>query len=191
MRRPLSALTGLALMLSPVGAALAQTRSVALSFDFGGPFSLVDHQGIRRTDRDFRGCHMLIFFGYAQCKSICPVGLDHMAKALDALGRLADRVQPVFVTVDPDNDTPDAIAAYVGAIHPRLIGLTGTKDELRAVAAAYGVKTKLLTPAGDREPIYAHGAFMFLMKPDGKFATLFPPVMGPEAIAASVRRYVK
>ncbi len=193
MTRLAPALVGLALILSPAGAALAHDghEPAALAFEFGGPFSLIDHQGRRRTDKDFRGRHMLVFFGYAQCKSICPVGLDHMAKALDELGPVATRIQPIFITVDPDNDTPEVIAAFVRGIHPRLIGLTGTRQELRAAARAYGVKTKLLTEPGEKAPIYAHGSFMFLMKPNGKFATLFPPVMGPEAIAASIRRYVE
>ncbi len=168
----------------------SNTGPATLRFEFGGPFSLIDHLGKRRTDKDFRGRHMLVFFGYAQCKSICPVGLGRMAKALDELGPQADRVQPIFITVDPDNDTPEVIAAHVRKIHPRMIGLTGTKTELQAVARAYNVETKLLSKIGDKEPIYAHGSFIFLMKPDGKFATLFPPVLGPEAIAASVRRYV-
>ncbi len=190
MTRSMPALVFVALILSSVAAPVAKTQTAALKLEFGGPFSLVDDQGRRRTDKDFRGRHMLIFFGYAQCRSICPVGLDHMAKALDVLGPMADRIQPNFITVDPDNDTPDAVAAFVGAIHSRLIGLTGTRAELRAAATAYGVRTKLLTERGNKQPIYAHGSFMFLMKPDGKFATLFPPVMDPEAIAASVRRHI-
>ncbi len=210
MKRSLSALFGLGLMLSPAGelfahdnhvhesaqqrtaaALTANTGPAVLRFNFGGPFSLIDHQGRRRTDKDFRGRHMLVFFGYAQCKSICPVGLGRMASALDELGPMAERIQPIFITVDPDNDTPAVIAAHVRSIHPRMIGLTGTKQELRAVAKAYNVDFKLLTEPGDKQPIFAHGSFIFLMKPDGKFATLFPPVMGPEAIAASVRRYVE
>ncbi len=210
MNRSLSALCGLALMLLPAGELFAHDNHVherapqrtaaapaakpgpaVLRFDFGGPFSLIDHQGRRRTDKDFRGRHMLVFFGYAQCKSICPVGLGRIAKALDELGPAADRIQPIFITVDPDNDTPEVMAAHVQKIHPRMIGLTGTKTELHAVTRAYKVETKQLSEPGDNVPIYAHGSFIFLMKPDGKFATLFPPVLGPEAIAASVRRYVE
>jgi protein SCO1/2 len=162
-----------------------------LKFDFGGPFSLVDRRGRRRTDEDFRGRHMLIFFGYAMCKSICPVGLGRMARALDELGAAGERIQPIFITVDPDNDTPDVIAAHVARIHPRMIGLTGTRAELRAAATAYNVETRLLTEPGGKAPIYAHGSYIFLIKPDGKFAALFPPVMGAQAIAAALRRYVE
>ncbi len=159
--------------------------------DIGGPFALTDHMGRAVTDEDFRGRHMLIFFGYAMCKSICPVGLGRMAGALDELGPVAERIQPIFITVDPDNDTQEVIAAHVKSIHPRMIGLTGTKQELRAVARAYNVDVKLLSEPGDKQPIYAHGSYIFLIKPDGKFATLFPPVMGAPAIAAALRRHVE
>lgn len=210
LNRRLCALMGLALTLPATNVSFAHDKHVhqrapqrvasapetktapaTLKFEFGGPFSLIDHQGRRRTDKDFRGRHMLVFFGYAQCKSICPVGLGRMAMTLNELGPAADRVQPIFITVDPDNDTPDVIAAHVNRIHPRMIGLTGSKSELHAVARAYKVQTKLLSKIADKQPIYAHGSFIFLMKPDGKFATLFPPVLGAEAIAASVRRYVE
>jgi protein SCO1/2 len=210
MRIPLSGLIGAALALSvslpatahdkhvhkraPTNVAAASESTAApaaLKFDFGGPFSLIDHTGVRRTDKDFRGKHMLVFFGYAQCQSICPVGLGRMAMALDELGETAERIQPIFITVDPDNDTPDVIAKHVKTIHPGMVGLTGTKAEIEAVARAYNVQIKLLSEPGDKEPIYAHGSFIFLMKPNGKFAALYPPVFGAEAIAASVRRYVE
>ena len=210
MRRTTFGLIGLALALSTTNAAVAHDKHVheqargkattapqtaatppALQFEFGGPFSLIDHEGMRRTDKDFRGRHMLVFFGYAQCQSICPVGLGRMAQALQALGAAADQVQPIFITVDPDNDTSDVIAKHVKTIHPRMVGLTGSESELRAAARAYNVQTRLLSKPGDKEPIYAHGSFIFLMKPNGKFATLFPPVLGADAIAASVRRYIE
>jgi len=157
----------------------------------GGPFALTDHLGRAVSDQDYRGAYMLIYFGYINCPDICVPALDNMSAALDALGTAGDAIQPIFITVDPDNDTPDVIARHVKAIHPGMIGLTGTKAELRAAAKAYRVSVKLLTKPGDKAPIYAHGSYIFLMKPDGKFAALYPPVHGPEAIAASVRRHIQ
>lgn len=165
-------------------------QAVPLRFDMGGPFALTDHNGAPRTDRDFHGRHMLVFFGYATCDGICPVGLKRMAVALDALGPEAAKVQPVFITVDPERDTAEKLKAYLPKLHPRLIGLTGTKTALRAAAKAYNVPSKVLAVAPDGSPTISHGAYIYLMRPDGKFATLFPPVMGSDAIAATLRRYL-
>jgi len=165
-------------------------QAVPLRFDIGGPFALTDHNGAPRTDRDFHGRHMLVFFGYATCDGICPVGLKRMADALDALGPEVAKVQPVFITVDPERDTAEKLKVYLPKLHPRLIGLTGTKTALRAAAKAYNVPSKVLAVAPDGSPTISHGAYIYLMRPDGKFATLFPPVMGSDAIAATLRRYL-
>jgi protein SCO1/2 len=165
-------------------------QAAPLRFDMGGPFALTDHNRVPRTDRDFRGRHMLVFFGYATCDGICPVGLKRMVDALDALGLDAATIQPVFITVDPERDTPAKLKAYLPKLHPRLIGLTGSTAALRAVAKAYNVPSKVLAVAPDGSPTIRHGAYIYLMRPNGKFATLFPPVMGSDAIAATVRRYV-
>ena len=165
-------------------------RATPLRFDMGGPFALTDHNGAPRTDRDFRGRHMLVFFGYATCDGICPVGLKRMADALDAMGPDAAKIQPVFITVDPERDTAAKLKAYLPKLHPRLIGLTGKKTALRAAAKSYNVPSKVLAVAPDGSPTISHGAYIYLMRPDGKFATLFPPVMGSDAIAATLRRYL-
>ena len=165
-------------------------QAAPLRFDMGGPFALTDHNGAPRTDRDFHGRHMLVFFGYATCDGICPVGLKRMADALDTLGPDAAKIQPVFITVDPERDTAGKLKAYLPKLHPRLIGLTGSKAALRAAAKAYNVSSKVLAVAPDGSPTISHGAYIYLMRPDGKFATLFPPVMGSAAIAATLRRYL-
>ena len=165
-------------------------RAAPLRFDMGGPFALTDHNGAPRTDRDFHGRHMLVFFGYATCDGICPVGLKRMTDALDALGPDAAAIQPVFITVDPERDTADKLRATLPTLHPRLIGLTGTETALRDVAKAYNVPSEVLAVAPDGNPTIRHGAYIYLMRPDGKFATLIPPVMGSEAIAATLRRHL-
>ena len=105
----------------------------------GGPFELIDHTGVRRTDADYRGKLALIYFGYTYCADVCPTDLQAMASALDLLGDGARAVQPLFITIDPERDTPGHLANYVPLFHPRLVGLTGEADAVRRVARAYKV----------------------------------------------------
>ncbi len=159
-------------------------------FTMGGPFSLIDHNGRPRSDKDFRGAYMLVFFGYAGCKGICPVGLPRMVAALDALGGQAKLVQPVFITVDPERDAPGALGKFVRKFHPRLIGLTGPADALQAVAKAYRAEARVIGRFPGGSPIISHGTYIYLVGPDGGVVTLFPPIMDVAAMAAAIRRYL-
>src|SRR5215470_7477250 len=105
----------------------------------GGPFDLVDQGGQRRTDADFRGKLVLIYFGYTHCPDVCPTELQAMSLALDMLGTADEAVQPLFITVDPERDTPAHLADYVTAFHPQLVALTGPDAAIRKVALAYKV----------------------------------------------------
>jgi protein SCO1 len=161
---------------------------------FGGPFALTDHTGRRVTDQDFRGSWLLVQFGYTGCPDLCPLSLDTLARALDLLGpAAAARVQPLFVTVDPARDTPGALAAFVPAFHPRLVGLTGSEPEIRAVAKAYRVhRRKVLTdPARPDDYLIDHGSFTYLMGPDGRFVTLFPYGTPAERMAEVIGGYLE
>lgn len=189
----------LALLLALCGAtaAPAHERHVAVSarqapmpIPLGGPFALIDHTGTPRSDTDFRGSYLLIFFGYADCDGICPTALPNMLGALDALGAAGDRIQPLFVSVAPAGDSPAKLRAFVKKLHPRLIGLTGAPDRLRALARAYKAEAKIVGRFPDGQPIIAHGSFVYLVGPDGRFVTLFPPVMDAPAMAAAIRRYL-
>ena len=160
---------------------------------FGGPFSLIDHHGTRRTEQDFRGRYMLIYFGYATCPDICPTGLQTLSTALDLLGARADAVQPLFITVDPARDRPQALKDYVSHFHPRLIGLTGAESEIRAVAKAYRIhrrKVVLADSAGPDDYLVDHASITHLMGPDGKHVTLFPHGTDAERMAEVLRRYL-
>ncbi len=160
---------------------------------FGGPFSLIDHNGTRRTDRDFRGRYMLIYFGYATCPDICPTGLQTLSTALDLLGARADAVQPLFITVDPARDRPEVLKDYVSHFHPRLIGLTGEESEIRAVAKAYRIhrrKVVLADSAGPDDYLVDHGSITHLMGPDGKHVTLFPHGADAQRMAEVLARYL-
>ncbi len=171
-------------------AAAEHSAPSAWPLDVGGPFALVDHNGRAVTDADFRGSHMLVFFGYANCPGICPVGLRTMVEAVDLLGERGEQVVPLLISVDPANDTPANLAPAVAKIHPRLVGLTGTAAQLAAARAAYKVSAKLAGRSWQGVDLFEHGSFIYLMGPDGKFVTLFPPIMPPDAMAAAIGHYL-
>ncbi len=162
----------------------------------GGPFTLTDPSGTRRSDRDFRGRFMLVFFGYTYCPDTCPTNLQSMGEALDLVARrnplAAARVQPIFITVDPTRDTLGALGEYVPNFHPRLIGLRGSPAEVRAVARAYRVHLLKVTPdkSAPKDYLVSHGPNTFLMGPKGEFVTLFTHDTGPRRIAEILLKYV-
>lgn len=150
----------------------------------GGPFSLVDQNGRRVTDKDFRGQYMLVLFGFTYCPDVCPSGLQVMSAALDKLGAKANRITPIFITVDPERDTPEQMKQYVASFHPRLVGLTGTVAEVEAAAKAYRVyfkKVKDEKTTGDYT--IDHTALIYLMGPDGSYVTHFTHAAGVDAMA--------
>ena len=176
---------------APAQQAAAETpKAAAFPFDIGGPFALTDHTGRRVTERDFLGAPMLVFFGYASCESICPVGLKRMVDTLALLGEDGARIQPILITVDPERDGVETLARRVAEIHPRLIGLTGTPDQLAAAAKAYQVESKAVGTSWKGDKIFSHGSYIYLMGPDGSFATLLPPILDPQAMAKTIRNYL-
>lgn len=205
-RRPSRALWALAAaltLLAPQPSVVRSDEAVAgaggdavpsLPITFGGPFQLVDHAGRPRTDADFRGRFMLIYFGYTYCPDVCPLGLAAMADALGRLGDGAERVQPIFITVDPARDTAEQLADYVGHFHPRLVGLTGSEAQVRAAAKAYRVhRRKVPLPdasGGGDGYLVDHGSITYLMGPGGGFVTLFPHGTDPAFMADAIRRYL-
>lgn len=168
---------------------------------FGGPFALTDHNGERRTDADYRDRYMLIFFGYTSCPVICPTDLQHMAEALDLLGSDAERVQPLFITVDPARDTPEVLKDYVANFSPRFVGLTGSEADIRKVAKTYRIHRRKIVVenaedgghgdhAGHDDYLVDHATLTFLMGPDGKFLTLFPHDTDGAVMAERLRLYL-
>ena len=153
-------------------------------------FDLVDQTGARRNEADFAGRPMLIFFGYASCEAICSVALPRMAAALDILGDKAGALQPIMITVDPVNDTPEALAEAMPKVHPRLLGLTGSEAELAAARAAFQVEAKKLHEMIDGTPIYSHGSFIYLLDGDAKVLTVLPPILGEDRIAELILKYI-
>jgi cytochrome oxidase Cu insertion factor (SCO1/SenC/PrrC family) len=152
----------------------------------GGPFSLIDHTGERRTDEDFRGKVMLIYFGFTYCPDICPTDLQNIGLALDQLGPAADKVQPLFITVDPERDTAEHLKEYLSLFHPRIIGLTGDSVAVGAAAEAFKVYHVRVSGKGDEYTI-DHTAFVYLIGTDGNYLGFLPPGTSPERIAEALR----
>lgn len=171
---------------SPESAGLA---GVPFDLDVGGPFELVDHTGRTVTDADFRGRLMLIFFGYARCEGVCPLGLRRMTQAVDLLGARGEQVQPILITIDPD-ETPEMLAERVAEIHSRLIGLTGTPAQLDAVAKAYHVESKRVGHTNDGAPIFQHGSYIYFMSPEGTLESVLPPMLPVPAMADVLARHL-
>jgi len=172
-----------------------ETRGVALSplpmpIDVQARFDLVDHTGRPVTQDDFAGEPMLIFFGYANCEAICSVALPRMAEALDQMGEDASAISALMITVDPDRDTLETLGPALAKWHPRLIGLTGTKDALANARAAFQVEASEVAEDVEGNPIYAHGSFIYLIGADGKALTLMPPILGPERMAQIISSYL-
>ena len=155
----------------------------------GGPFTLTDQNGRRVTDADFRGKYMLVMFGFTYCPDICPSSLQVISAALEQVGSKADKVVPIFVSVDHERDTPAQLKLYLESFHPRMVGLTGTADEIAAAAKAYRVYYKKVADEKSTAGFtYDHSALIYLMGPDGKYVTHFNHAAGPDAIAASLAK---
>jgi protein SCO1/2 len=156
----------------------------------GGPFTLTAHTGERLTDEAFRGDYMLIVFGFTHCADVCPAELQVMTAALDALGPEAERIQPLFITIDPERDTPAHLAEYMAYFHPRLIGLTGTRAEIAAVAKAYHVWYEKVEEEGSTDYLMDHTSITYLMGPDGVFIRHFSFGTSAEDLAEALRAAV-
>ena len=192
MSKALYLVGAILLALTIAGAARADKAPPPISF--GGPFSLIDHDGEPRTERSFDGKYLLIYFGYTFCPAICPTGLQAMAEAVDGLGDAGAKVQPLFVTIDPARDTPAALKEYVGHFHPRMIGLTGSEPDIARTARSFRVhrrKVVLADAEGPEDYLVDHGSMTYLMAPDGSWLTLFPHNTDPEKMTAAIRRYLQ
>jgi protein SCO1 len=157
----------------------------------GGPFELVGKDGKTVTDEDFRGRYMLVFFGFTHCPDICPAELQVMSAVLDDLGADADKVVPIFITLDPERDTPDKVSAYVANFGPNFVGLTGSPEQIAKAAKEYRVVYQKFQDEsmGDNYSI-DHSALLYLMGPDGQFLTHIPYGTPADKMAETVRRYL-
>lgn len=158
--------------------------------NLGGPFSLVDHTGAERTEADFAGTPILIYFGYSYCPDICPTELAKMVRAVDLMGDDGDAVQPLFISVDPERDTPEHLAGYVELFHPRLIGLTGDEESVADVAHAYKVYYAKVESEEFDDYLMDHSSYFYLMDGQGKNLAIYPMSSTAEEIADGVRQHL-
>jgi len=177
----LLACAGVALLLA--GPAVQQVAGI------GGPFRLTDQNGQTMTDQDLKGHPFLVFFGYTHCPDVCPTTLFEISETLRALGPDADRTRALFITVDPERDTPAVMKDYLSNFDPHLEGLTGDPAQIAAVAKAYRAYYKKV-PLDDGSYTMDHMAVVYLMDKDGRFVSTFSLKRTAEGAAAELRRYL-
>jgi cytochrome oxidase Cu insertion factor (SCO1/SenC/PrrC family) len=154
--------------------------------DVGGPFQLTDQHGKRAGDKDFRGRYMLIYFGYSFCPDVCPTTLAVIAQALDRLGQRSHQVVPIFITIDPERDTPKVLDDYMKAFGPSFVGLTGSATEIKDVEKRYRVyAVKKPLPGGSYG--MDHSSVIYLMGPDGKMVSFYDEAVSPDELAKDLR----
>ena len=155
----------------------------------GGPFTLMAEDGRSVTDEAYRGKWMLVYFGYTFCPDVCPTTLNNIAQALAQLGPDAERLNPLFITVDPKRDTPKVMGDYVKSFDPQIIGLSGTPGQIAAVAKEYHVYYAVQPGDGDNY-LVDHSSFVYLMTPQGAFAKVIPGSTEGKAMAEAIKPLV-
>ena len=162
---------------------------VAQPAAIGGPFQLTDQNGKAVTDKNLKGKPTLIFFGYTHCPDVCPTSLFEISEVLRAMGKDADKVNAVFISVDPERDTPAAIKDYLSSFDPHLEGLSGDPAETAKVITSYRVYAKKV-PTKDGDYTMDHTALIYLMDRDGRFVSPFNLKRTPEEAAGELKRYL-
>jgi protein SCO1/2 len=157
----------------------------------GGHFDLLDQDGKPATDAQFAGKYQLVYFGYTYCPDMCPTGLQSMSRAMDLLGDKAAKVQPMFISVDPERDTPKVVKEYIGNFHPSIIGLTGSAAQIAAAAKAYKVYYKKAEQVDDENYMMDHSTLIFLMGPDGKFIDTFQEDVDPKILVQGIEKAMR
>jgi protein SCO1/2 len=169
--------------------AMGGVSKVAQPAAIGGPFQLTDQHGKAVTDKNLKGKPTLIFFGYTHCPDVCPTSLFEISEVLRAMGKDADKVNAVFISVDPERDTQAAMKDYLSSFDPHLEGLSGDPAETAKVITSYRVYAKKV-PTKDGDYTMDHTALIYLMDRDGRFVSPFNLKRAPEEAAADLKRYL-
>lgn len=152
----------------------------------GGSFSLTNQDGTTVTDVDLKGKFVLVYFGFSHCPDICPTDLALISQVMEQLGDTAQKIQPVFITVDPERDTPEELKTYLTNFYPGIIGLTGSKEQISDIANKYRIYAKKVESESIGEYLMDHSAFTYLMDKDGKYVTHFSGNQTAEEIIAKI-----
>jgi protein SCO1/2 len=189
------ALCLLVLALAAAGCSGAGREPPLKGANIGGPFTLIDQNGRTVRDSDFAGRYRLIYFGYSYCPDVCPTDLQAIGQAMRAFEKespgKAAKVQPIFITVDPERDTPAVLKSYVAAFHPRLIGLTGTAEQIEEVRSEFAIFASVQPTGKSGEYLVNHSRMAFLFGPDDQPITLVPQDQGPKAIVETLEEWVR
>jgi protein SCO1/2 len=161
----------------------------------GGPYTLIDQNGLTRTERDFKHTYKLIYFGFSYCPAICPTELQKIAQALQALPESTQaKIQPIFITIDPERDTPTLLKDYVALFDKRLVGLTGTVEQIQAVKKSYKIYGAKVPPeegAAKDEYSMDHSSFIYFMTPEDQLISLFKTEDTSTVIAEKIAATIK
>ncbi|MFI5606979.1 SCO family protein [Amycolatopsis sp. NPDC051903] len=154
-------------------------------------FSLVDHHGAPVTEKSYRGRWITVFFGFTHCRVVCPRALGRLSAVLDGLGPLAEQIRPLYITVDPDRDTPEVMRAYLETGHPRFTGLTGTPEQIDAAKRSFRVFARRKDDPADPDG-YAvpHTAITYVLNPDGEYTTHLTDGLDTETFTERLRAAV-
>jgi len=166
----------------------AREPGTATASAIGGPFTLVDQDGKTITDRDLKGWPYLVFFGYTHCPDVCPTTLFEISEVLRALGSDANQTRALFVTVDPERDTPPVLKDYLSSFDPHLRGMTGDAAQIAAIEKSYRVYAKK-APGTNGDYSMDHTALVYLMDKQGRFVAPFNMRRSPQDAAKDLRRY--
>lgn len=161
-------------------------RAETAQISIGGPFTLVDQDGATRTEKDFLGRPMIVYFGYTYCPDVCPTELLNISAALDRLGPRAKDVSVLFISVDPERDTPAVLKDFVGNLGGGIIGLTGSAEQVAAAARAYRVYYQKAKGKDEENYPVDHTGFIYIMDSQGRYAAHLGPNADPERIVQKV-----
>lgn len=168
----------------------ASANPPAAVMGISGHFALAAPDGRKVTDADYRGKWLVVYFGYTSCPDVCPTVILRIGQALEALRARADRIQPIFITVDPLRDTPERLAHYMASFNPRVVGLRGNPQETREAAQQFHVYYRT-RDFGNGEYSVDHSSFLYVINPAGRFTKLLPDSLSAQQLASELTRLTR